>query len=323
MDYVRLGSAGMKVSRIALGCMNIGSKAWRDWALEGNEARALIRRALDAGINFFDTADYYSLGASERLLGAALKELGVTRDKVVISSKVGLPVGEDPNHRGLSRKHIRHSIDQSLARLGTGYIDVYQIHRFDPLTPVDEVLSALEDVVRAGKALYVGASSMYAWQFARLLGAAAHSGKIRFVSMQSHYNLVYREEEREMIPLCAAEGIAVLPWSPLARGVLAGRKEDTPRSRGDHTARRFYDHESDAAVIEALGGIAQRRSVPPAQIALAWLMHQPVVPAVVLGASRPSHIDDAVSAVSLRLDGDEIAALTAPYRAHPVIGHHA
>jgi len=325
MEYARLGSTGLRVSRICLGCMTFGAKSWRDWVLEADDARPIIRRALDAGITHFDTADFYSLGASETLLGQALADFGVQRDKVVISSKVGLPVGDDPNARGLSRKHIRHSIDASLKRLNTEYIDLYQIHRFDPHTPIEEILDALDDVVRAGKALYVGASSMYTWQFARLIASASRRAGFRFASMQSHYNLIYREEEREMVPLCAAEGIAVLPWSPLARGLLARGADPSAsaRARGDEAAKRFYNHDSDAGVIEAVGRIARARGVPPAQIAIAWLLHQPQVPNAIIGATKLSHIDDACLAATLQLTADELKELAAPYRPHPIIGHHA
>jgi len=324
MEYARLGSTGLQVSRICLGCMTFGSKQWRNWMLEATDALPIIRRALDAGITHFDTADFYSLGVSETLLGAALSDFGVAREKVVISSKVGLPVGDDPNQRGLSRKHILHSIDASLKRLGTDYIDLYQIHRFDPHTPIDETLESLDDIVRAGKALYVGASTMHAWQFAQLTALASRRGGFRFSSMQSHYNLIYREEEREMIPMCAAEGVAVLPWSPLARGVLArGTDPNTsPRSRADNVARQFYHHESDAPIIEALGRIAQARGVPPAQVAIAWLLHQPQVPTTIIGATKIFHIDDACQAVSLKLTADELSQLTAPYRPHSIIGPH-
>src|ERR1043166_2825784 len=224
MHYVNLGTAGVKVSRVALGCLTFGSKKWRPWVLEEDEAVALIKRALDHGINFFDTADFYSLGASEEGLGRALRRLGVPRRQVGVASKVGLPVGADPNERGLSRKHIRHAIDESLRRLGVDYLDLYQIHRFDPATPMDETIVALDDVVRSGRALYLGASSMHAWRFARLIARCDAKSAARFATMQSHYNLVYREEEREMIPLCVAEGVGVLPWSPLARGYLAGNR---------------------------------------------------------------------------------------------------
>jgi aryl-alcohol dehydrogenase-like predicted oxidoreductase len=327
MDYVNLGTAGVKVSRVCLGCLTFGSKAWRPWVLEDAEALPLIRRALDAGINFFDTADFYSLGASEEVLGRALKALGIPRHRVVISTKVGLPVGDDPNARGLSRKHIRHAIEDSLRRLGVDYVDLYQIHRFDAAVPMDEMLGAMDDVARAGKALYVGASSMHAWQFARMLGRCRELGLARFVTMQSHYNLVYREEEREMIPLCRAEGVGVLPWSPLARGFLARNRgaahDETVRARTDDIARRFYADDSDAAVLDRVSEVARRRGVSNAQVALAWLMHQPGVTAPLVGASRPQHIDDACLAVELKLDADEIRSITEPYKPHPVIGHHA
>jgi aryl-alcohol dehydrogenase (NADP+) len=327
MDYVNLGTAGVKVSRVCLGCLTFGSKAWRPWVLEDAEALPLIRRALDAGINFFDTADFYSLGASEEVLGRALKALGIPRHRVVISTKVGLPVGDDPNARGLSRKHIRHAIEDSLRRLGVDYVDLYQIHRFDAAVPMDEMLGAMDDVARAGKALYVGASSMHAWQFARMLGRCRELGLARFVTMQSHYNLVYREEEREMIPLCRAEGVGVLPWSPLARGFLARTRgaahDETVRARTDDIARRFYADDSDAAVLDRVSEVARRRGVSNAQVALAWLMHQPGVTAPLVGASRPQHIDDACLAVELKLDADEIRSITEPYKPHPVIGHHA
>jgi aryl-alcohol dehydrogenase (NADP+) len=327
MDYVNLGASGLKVSRVCLGCLTFGSKAWRPWVLEDAEALPLIKRALDAGVNFFDTADFYSLGASEEVLGRALKALGIPRHRIVISTKVGLPVGDDPNARGLSRKHIRHAIENSLRRLGVDYVDLYQIHRFDAGTPMDEALGALNDVVRAGQALYVGASSMHAWQFARLLARCSELNVARFVTMQSHYNLVYREEEREMIPLCRAEGVGVLPWSPLARGYLAGNRaaggEGTVRARTDDIARRFYADDSDPVVLDRVGEVARRRGVSNAQVALAWLMHQPGVTAPLVGASRPHHVDDACKAVDLKLDADEIKSLTEAYKPHPVIGHHA
>jgi aryl-alcohol dehydrogenase (NADP+) len=327
MDYVNLGASGLKVSRVCLGCLTFGSKAWRPWVLEDAEALPLIKRALDAGVNFFDTADFYSRGASEEVLGRALKALGVPRHRVVISTKVGLPVGNDPNARGLSRKHIRHAIEDSLRRLGVDYVDLYQIHRFDAGTPMDEALGALDDVVRAGHALYIGASSMHAWQFARLLARCRELDVARFVTMQSHYNLVYREEEREMIPLCRAEGVGVLPWSPLARGYLAGNRtagrEGTVRARTDDIARHFYVHDSDPLVLDRVGEVARRRGVSAAQVALAWLMHQPGVTAPLVGASRPHHVDDACKAVELKLDADEIKSMTEPYKPHPVIGHHA
>jgi aryl-alcohol dehydrogenase-like predicted oxidoreductase len=325
MHYVNLGTAGVKVSRVALGCLTFGSKRWRPWVLEEDEAVALIKRALDQGINFFDTADFYSLGASEEVLGRALRRLGVPRHRVVIASKVALPVGDDPNAGGLSRQHIRHAIEATLRRLGVDYLDLYQIHRFDAETPMDETIAALDDVVRSGKALYLGASSMPAWQFARLLARCDAARATRFATMQSHYNLVYREEEREMIPLCVAEGVGVLPWSPLARGFLAGNRggrEETVRAKTDDIARRFYTHESDAAVLARVTDIAHRRGVSNAQVALAWLMRQPGVVAPLIGATKPAHIDDACAAVELNLDAEEMKHLADAYRPHPVIGHH-
>lgn len=326
MEYVNLGRTGLKVSRICLGMMTYGSKAWRPWVLEEEEGRLFIRRALELGINFFDTADMYSNGVSEEILGRALKDFGVSRERVVIATKVFFPTGDDPNQRGLSRKHIVHAIEASLRRLGVDYVDLYQIHRFDYSTPVEETLEALDDVVRSGKALYIGASSMYAWQFARMLYRAEQLGLARFVSMQNHYNLVYREEEREMIPLCRAEGIAVLPWSPLARGFLAGnrRPEDygeTLRARTDDYAHKLYYRPSDFTVVERVSEIAGRRGVSNAQVALAWLLAQPGVTAPIIGASKMHHLEDAVAALSLRLDNEELASLAEPYEPHPVLGH--
>ena len=321
MHYVNLGTAGVKVSRVALGCLTFGSKKWRPWVLDEDETLPLIKRALDHGINFFDTADFYSLGASEEVLGRVLRRLGVPRHNVVISSKVGLPMADDPNARGLSRKHIRHSIDDSLCRLGVDYLDLYQIHRFDPATPMEETIAALDEVVRSGRALHLGASSMHAWQFGRLLARCDAAGASRFAAMQSHYNLVYREEEREMIPLCVAEGVGVLPWSPLARGLLAG-KRGTVRAETDDIAKRFYTHESDDAVLARVGEIARRHGVSNAQVALAWLVHQPGVTAPLIGATKPHHIDDACAAIDLKLDVEEMKSLADAYRPHPVIGHH-
>lgn len=326
MDYVNLGSTGLKVSRICLGTMSYGSKQWRPWVLEEAEGRPFLRRALELGINFFDTADMYSNGASEEILGRALRDFGVSRERVVIATKVFFPTGDDPNQRGLSRKHILHAIDGSLRRLGVDYVDLYQIHRFDYATPVEETLEALDDVVRQGKALYLGASSMYAWQFARMLYKADELGLARFVSMQNHYNLVYREEEREMIPLCRAEGIAVLPWSPLARGFLAGnrRPEDhgeTLRAKTDDYAHKLYYRPSDFKVVERVGEVARRRGVSNAQVALAWLLAQPGVTAPIIGATRMEHLEDAVAALSLKLDESELQSLAEPYEPHPVLGH--
>ncbi len=298
MDYVRLGSTGLKVSRLCLGCMTYGSKKWRDWVLDEDESRPFIRRALEAGINFFDTADMYSDGASEEVTGRALKDFAA-RDRVVIATKVFNPMGDDPNQRGLSRKHIHHAIDASLRRLGTDYVDLYQIHRFDYDTPIEETLRALDDVVRAGKALYIGASSMHAFQFAKMLAASDARGLARFVSMQNHYNLVYREEEREMLPLCREEGIGVIPWSPLARGFLAGNRRaqdfgETTRARTDAYAQEMYYQPSDFAVVDRVTEIARRRGIPNAQVALAWMLQQPGVTAPIIGASKMKHLDDAI-----------------------------
>ena len=326
MDYVNLGSAGVQVSRLSLGCMTYGSKKWREWVLEEEDGHPFIGRALEMGINFFDTADIYSLGVSEEILGRALKRYGKPRDQVVIATKLFVPMSGDPNDRGLSRKHIMHSIDNSLRRLGTDYVDLYQIHRFDSSTPIEETLVALDDVVRAGKALYLGASSMYAWQFARMLYKADELGLTRFVSMQNHYNLIYREEEREMIPLCREEKIGVIPWSPLARGFLAGnrRREDlgeTLRAKTDDYAHKMYYQDSDFTVVDRVGEIARKRGVRNAQVALAWVLAQPGVTAPIIGASKMEHLEDAVAALSIKLDDEELKALAEPYTPHPVLGH--
>lgn len=326
MEYVNLGATGVKVSRICLGCMTYGDKGWREWVLEEEEGLPFIRRALELGINFFDTADAYSLGRSEEILGKALREFGPGRDRVVVATKVFHAMGDDPNQRGLSRKHILHSIDGSLRRLGTDYVDLYQIHRFDPDTPVEETLGALEDVVRAGKALYVGASSMYAWQFARMLCIQERRGAGRFVTMQNHYNLVYREEEREMIPLCRTEGIGILPWSPLARGLLARMPPaegygETSRARTDDLAHRMYYRQADYSVIRRVGEIAARRGSSMARISMAWLLHQPGVTAPIVGASRMEHLEEAVEALGIELGEEELRALAEPYEPHPVLGH--
>jgi aryl-alcohol dehydrogenase-like predicted oxidoreductase len=321
MQYVNLGASGTKVSRICLGTMNFGSRRWRSWMLEDAEARPLIARALDLGINYFDTADFYSQGASEALLGRALKEIGPPRERVVVATKVFYPVGDDPNARGLSRKHIMSAIDASLHRLGMDYVDLYQIHRFDPATPMEETLSALTDVVRAGKVLHVGASSMFAWQFAKYLGLADRHGYARFITMQSHYNLVYREEEREMIPLCRAEGIGVLPWSPLARGLLTGKDHArTQRGKDDALARDFYTGD-DMVVVDRLGAVAGERGLPNATVALAWLLRNPAVTAPLVGVETVGQLEQAVKAVEVTLSPDEVRSLEEPYRPHPVLGH--
>jgi aryl-alcohol dehydrogenase-like predicted oxidoreductase len=325
MDYVRLGATGLRVSRICLGMMSYGSPAWRDWVLDENRAEPLVRRAVELGVTFFDTADVYSLGASEEVTGKLLDSLFDRRDDYVLATKVYNPMSDGPNDRGLSRKHILASIDDSLRRLGTDYVDLYQTHRWDYDTPIEETMAALHDVVRAGKARYLGASSMYAWQFAKAQHVARVNGWTPFSSMQPHYNLIYREEEREMLPLCLDQGVGVIPWSPLARGVLAGTRarggeRHTTRAHSDTFADSLYD-ESDFAVVDAVGQVADRRGLPAAQVALAWLLHQPAVTAPIVGATKPGHLEDAVAAAGIRLDDEERAALEAPYRPHPVKGH--
>jgi aryl-alcohol dehydrogenase (NADP+) len=325
MDQIALGRTGLKVTRLCLGTMTYGSKNWRPWVLNEDEGRPIIARAVELGINFFDTANVYSRGVSEEILGRALKALKVAREQVVVATKVHGAMGETPNEKGLSRKHIMHQIDASLRRLDMDYVDLYQIHRFDPTVPIDETIDALDAVVRAGKALHIGASSMYAWQFAQYLHRQERGGKARFVSMQNHYNLVYREEEREMIPFCRAEGIAVIPWSPMARGFLMGNRGrggvgETLRGKTDEFGRGLYS-DDDYNVVDAVTKVAKDRGVPNAQIALAWILHQPGVTAPIIGASKLSHLDDAVKALELRFTEAELAALAAPYRPHPVSGH--
>ncbi len=322
MQYVNLGSTGLKVSRLCFGCMTYGVKSWRPWVLEEGEARPYIREALDGGINFFDTADVYSFGVSEEILGRALKDFGVSRDRIVIATKVHGAMGDDVNLRGLSRKHIMHSIDDSLRRLGTDYVDLYQIHRFDAETPVEETLEALTDIVRAGKARYIGASSMYAWQFSKMLYTADRMGLSRFVSMQNHYNLLYREEEREMIPLCRDRGIGIIPWSPLARGRLAGNKrQGTVRAETDAFGNMMYDRPTDERIIDRLGEVAAARGTPPAQVALAWMLSKPAITAPIVGASKPHHLKDALAALTIQLSYEEIKRLEELYEPHPVLGH--
>jgi 1-deoxyxylulose-5-phosphate synthase len=327
MELVNLGRSGLKVSRLCLGCMTYGTPKWRPWVLDEEASRPFYRRAWDAGINFFDTADMYSDGVSEEVLGRALRDLAIPRERVVIATKVYHPMGPTPNEGGLSRKHIMHGIDASLRRLRLDYVDLYQIHRFDATTPVEETLTALNAVVRAGKALYVGASSMFAWQMATMLHASERLGLARFISMQNHYNLIYREEEREMNPLCRAEGVGLIPWSPLARGFLAGnrRKADfgeTTRAKTDDYAQRLYYQDSDFAVVDRLTEVANKRGASNAQVALAWLLHLTGVVAPIIGASKPHHLDDALAALDLKLAPEELRALEEPYRPHPVLGHH-
>jgi aryl-alcohol dehydrogenase (NADP+) len=325
MDYVQLGSAGLQVSRICLGAMSFGTREWRPWILEEGEGRSIIKRALELGVTFFDTADVYSRGVSEQILGRAVKDF-TKRDRVVIATKVFYPLEDGPNTRGLSRKHVMDAIDASLRRLGMDYVDLYQIHRFDRRTPIEETLSALDDVVRAGKVRYIGASSMAAWQFAKMLHASDRRGWTRFVSMQNHYNLVYREEEREMIPLCVEEGIGIIPWSPLARGFLAGnrRKEgygDTARARSDEFAQSMYYADSDFVVLDRVVDIATKRGIKPAQVALAWILTKPGITAPIVGASKLSHLEDAVEALKVRLTAEEIQALEEQYVPHRILGH--
>jgi aryl-alcohol dehydrogenase-like predicted oxidoreductase len=324
MEYVRLGATGLRVSRLCLGAMTYGDPGWSSWVLTEEQGRPFIKRAIEHGINFFDTADMYSLGRSEEVLGRALRDFS-SRDKVVIATKVYYPMSDDPNDRGLSRKHVMAAIDASLRRLGTDYIDLYQIHRWDADTPIEETLHALHDVVRSGKARYIGASSMMSWQFAKALYLADRHGWTRFVAMQNHYNLVYREEEREMLPLCREEGIGVIPWSPLARGFLAGNRKRgeraaTAREQSDTFAHGLYYSDADYDVVDRVVEIAGRKGVRPAQVALAWLLRQPGVTAPIVGASKMEQLDQAVSALDVQLSDDEARQLEEPYVSHGVLG---
>ncbi|HUN76007.1 MAG TPA: aldo/keto reductase [Steroidobacteraceae bacterium] len=315
MEYLRLGSSGLKVSRICLGCMSFGSGF--DWMLPADQSLAIVRKALDLGINFFDTANVYSSGESEQILGHALKEFGVRRDEVVIATKVFHPMGSGPNDRGLSRKHILHAIDASLQRLGLDYVDLYQIHRFDLETPIEETLEALTRLVSDGKVRYLGASTMAAYQFSRLLHRADQMHLARFVSMQNNYSLLYREEEREMIPLCREEGIGLIPYSPIGGGLLAGsRRTGTVRSHSPMARDRFR-RQADEAVIDAVAHVAQRRGVAPAQIAIAWLLGKPAVTAPIVGATRVSQLEDPVKAVGMQLTAEETAQLEGAYQTQP------
>jgi aryl-alcohol dehydrogenase-like predicted oxidoreductase len=324
MEYVRLGATGLRVSRLCLGAMTYGDPGWSSWVLTEEQGRPFIKRAIEHGINFFDTADMYSLGRSEEVLGRALRDFS-SRDKVVIATKVYYPMSDDPNDRGLSRKHVMAAIDASLRRLGTDYIDLYQIHRWDADTPIEETLHALHDVVRSGKARYIGASSMMSWQFAKALYLADRHGWTRFVAMQNHYNLVYREEEREMLPLCREEGIGVIPWSPLARGFLAGNRKRgeraaTAREQSDTFAHGLYYSDADYDVVDRVVEIAGRKGVRPAQVALAWLLRQPGVTAPIVGASKMEQLDQAVSALDVQLSDEEARQLEEPYVPHGVLG---
>ena len=325
MDYVRLGSTGLKVSRLCLGTMTYGTPSWRPWVLDEAASRPFIKRAIERGINFFDTADMYSRGVSEQVVGRALKDFS-RRDEIVVATKVFYPVEEHANSRGLSRKHIMQAIDASLRRLGMEYVDLYQIHRFDPDTPIDETLEALHDVVKAGKALHIGASSMYAWQFAKMLSTQERHGWARFVTMQNHYNLVYREEEREMLPLCRAEGIGVIPWSPLARGFLAGNrrrgsKDATKREQHDEFGHGLYYQETDYDIADRVVQVAREKGVLPIQIALAWVLRQPGITAPIVGTSKLEQLDQLIDGLSITLTPDESRFLEEEYQPHPVLGH--
>jgi aryl-alcohol dehydrogenase-like predicted oxidoreductase len=326
MEYVQLGRTGLTVSRICLGCMSYGTPTWRPWVLDEQAARPFFRRAVEAGINFFDTADMYSLGVSEEVTGRALRDLG-RRDEVVLATKLYFPTGPGRN-MGLSRKHVVQACEASLTRLGIDAIDLYQIHRFDPAVPIEETLEALNDLVRAGKVRYIGASSGAAWRMARALSVSERRGWARFVSMQNHYNLIYREEEREMIPLCLDAGVGLIPWSPLARGVLARprpadaqvRSGGTSRAKSDDYSPRLYDHPSDWDVVDAVERLATARGVTMAEVALAWLLGRPGVVAPIVGATKLDHLESALRALALELTPDERAGLEAPYRPHAVRG---
>jgi len=340
MQYARLGRTGLTVSRICLGMMTFGSSQWRPWVLDEDAARAVVRHAVELGINFFDTADLYSAGQSEVLTGRFVREF-CRREEVVVATKAFYPVDVNfkggaasgpkppkrPNLSGLSRKRLFHAVDESLQRLGTDYIDLYQIHRFDYETPMEETMEALHDLVKAGKVRYIGASSMYAWQFARMQQIARERGWTPFASMQNHYNLAYREEEREMIPLCRDQGVGLIPWSPLARGFLAGNRKpgdreagETARAQTDDIAQRYYYRDSDFKVVEALAALAARKGVSNATLAYAWLLHKGVV-APIAGASKPWQLEQAVAALDVSLDAEEMRQLEAPYQPHPIIGH--
>ncbi|MFF5206879.1 aldo/keto reductase [Streptosporangium sp. NPDC000396] len=325
MRYVKLGSSGLKVSQICLGMMSYGDPASWAWMLREAAAEPIVRRAVEAGVTFFDTADMYSDGVSEEITGRLLAKLFARRDDYVLATKVYFPTGPGPNDRGLSRKHVLAGIDASLTRLGTDHIDLYQIHRWDSETPIEETMEALHDVVRAGKARYIGASSMYAWQFAKAQHTAEVNGWTKFVSMQNHYNLVYREEEREMIPLCLDQGVGVIPWSPLARGLLSGSRtrggeRRTVRAGSDPLAETMYE-DADFDVVDAVCAVADERGLPPAQIALAWLLGRPAVSASIVGATKVGHLDDAIAAVEVCLSEAEAIRLEAPYRPHQILGH--
>jgi aryl-alcohol dehydrogenase (NADP+) len=328
MDYINLGKSGLKVSRLCLGCMTYGkggtAYAHDNWTLSEDDSRPFIQRAVELGINIFDTADYYGLGNSEVVLGRALKDFA-RRTEVVIATKVYTPMGPGANERGLSRKHIMDAVDASLTRLGTDYIDLYQIHRWDPTTPIEETMEALHDIIKAGKVRYIGASSMHAWQFSKAQYTAKLNGWTPFVSMQPQYNLIYREEEREMLPLCEDMGVGVIPWSPLARGFLAGNRTQeggtTARAKGDQFAKHLYYQPEDFAVADRLQEVAAAKGVPAMQVALAWILSKSAITAPIIGASKPHHLEDAISALGVTLTPAEITQLEEPYQPHKVLGH--
>src|SRR5260221_1073767 len=325
VEFLPLGKSGLKVSRLCLGCMSYGSSQARPWILDEEAALPFYRQAIDAGINFFDSADLYSQGKSEVVTGRALQKLGIPREHIVIATKVFYPTGSTPNEQGTAKKHVRHAIDGSLRRLGVDYIDLYQIHRYDRSTPMEETLAALTDLIKQGKVLYIGASSMYAREFARFLHIARTNGFAQFVSMQNHYNLVYREEEREMIPFCQEENIGVIPWTPVARGCLAGNRPraeegETTRGKTDASARRLYYQESDYRVLDRVTDLAKKSGISNAQIALAWLLHKPAITSPIIGVTKPHHLEEAVTALDVHLSDDEIKYLEEPYQPHAVLG---
>jgi aryl-alcohol dehydrogenase (NADP+) len=324
MQYVNLGKTGLKVSRLCLGMMTYGSKKWREWVLEETEAKPFVKHALDAGINFFDTADIYSIGESEKVTGNLLK--GMKRENLVVATKVYQQMSNDPNDRGLSRKHILDSIDNSLKRLQMDYVDLYQIHRWDYNTPIEETMEALNDVVRSGKARYIGASSMFAWQFMKALHTSEINGWAKFVSMQDHYNLVYREEEREMIPLCIDQGIGLIPWSPMARGFFAGNRKrggggETTRAKSDPFADELYFRDDDFVVADRAAEVAREHDVTGSQIALAWLLNKPHIAAPIIGSSKIEHLDQAIASLDIKLSDEETKRLEEAYQPHPILGH--
>ena len=326
MQYTNLGKTGLKVSRLCLGMMSYGSKSWREWILTEEEAKPFVRRALDAGINFFDTADVYSLGESEKITGNLLKFFGVKRENVVVATKVNGQMSDNINDKGLSRKHILDSIDKSLKRLQMDYVDLYQIHRWDYEVPIEETMEALNDVVRAGKARYIGASSMFAWQFSKAQYTAQRHGWTRFVSMQNHYNLVYREEEREMIPLCIDQGVGLIPWSPMARGFFAknrtrGGGGETTRAKSDPFSNQLYFREEDFKVAEIANEVAEARGVTGSQVALSWMLNKPHIASPIIGATKMDHLDQAIAALDIKLSDEEIRRLEEPYKPHPILGH--